>query len=480
MSFCKPSSELILKNETAVENAFFVDYLPSLNPTACKVYLYGLYLCQNGIDNTIEHFERVFNLSEDDVISIFKNLEELNLVQCLELVPMEVRYLPLNNASVHLKKFNKDKYKKFNATAQTIISKRMIDVKEYENYYYLIEFKNMEQEALLKVIEYCVYKKGADISSNYIIKVAKDWAYEGLLTSEQVENRINELERYNEDLKLILSSLGFKRNATMEEYQMFLDWKNNLEFSLETLTHLAKLTKKKKGNFIKLNALVNKCYELKKFSPKEIDDYFSKEEEYYNSAKSVCKNLGLRYDNLSIVVETYIAPWTELGFDESSLLTLSNYCFKCGIKSLEGLNTKVQQFFKLGLITTTAINTYLEELTLFDNKIQNILDEFGLARVVNKFDRSYYNTWINEWNINDEVLSYAIAQSKNKIQPMQFLNRVLSIYFNKGIKTVDQAKAEKLDFESTYTKESKKPKSTKYSKEEINSLFDNVNEVELW
>lgn len=480
MSFCKPSSELILKNETTVENAFIVDFLPSLNPTACKVYLYGLYLCQNGIDNTLESFERIFNLSEDDVISIFKNLEELNLVECLDLVPMEVRYLPIKSSSMHLKKFNKDKYRKFNETAQTIISKRMIDIKEYENYYYLIEVKGMEQEAVLKVIEYCVYKKGADINSAYILKVARDWAYEGLLSGEQVENRINELEKYNDDLKLILSTLGLKRSATMDEYQMFLDWTNNLSFNLETLTHLAKITKKKKGNFLKLNALANKCFELKKFSTKEIDDYFSKEEEYFNIAKDICKNLGIRYDNLSIVVETYINPWMELGFDSDSLQTLANYCFKCGIKTLEGMNNKVQQFYKLGLITTAAINEHLEELSVFDNKIQDILNEFGLNRVVNKFDRSFYNTWINEWNTPTEVLTYAIEISKNKIQPMQFLNRVLSIYFNKGIKTVNAAKQEKLDFEGTYTKTPTKNKTTKsYSKEQISTLFDTVNEVEL-
>lgn len=483
MSFCKPSSELILKNETTVENAFIVDFLPNLNPTACKVYLYGLYLCQNGIDNTLESFERIFNLSEEDVISIFKSLEELKLVECLDLVPMEVRYLPIKNTSIRLKNFNKDKYKKFNETAQAIISKRMIDIREFENYYYLIEFKNMEQEALLKVIEYCVYKKGADINSAYILKVAKDWAYEGLLTDKQVEDRINELEKYNDDLKLILSNLGLKRSATMDEYQMFLEWTTNLEFNLETLSHLAKITKKKKGNFLKLNALVNKCYELKKFSAKEIDDYFNKEEEYFNLAKDVCKNLGIRYDNLSIVVETYITPWVELGFDNQSLNTLANYCFKCNIKTLEGMNNKIQQFYKLGLLTTEAINQHLEELTVFDKNIQLILDEFGLFRTVNKYDRSFYNTWINEWKITNEVLNYAIEISKTKIQPMQFLNRVLSIYFNKGISTVEAAKKEKLDFEGTFNKQKNNPKYVKsrnYSKEEIASLFDNVNEVELW
>ena len=147
------------------------------------------------------------------------------------------------------------------------------------------------------------------------------------------------------------------------------------------------------------------------------------------------------------------------------------------------MNNKIQQFYKLGLLTTEAINQHLEELTVFDKNIQLILDEFGLFRTVNKFDRSFYNTWINEWKITNEVLNYAIEISKTKIQPMQFLNRVLSIYFNKGISTVEAAKKEKLDFEGTFNKQKNNPKYVKsrnYSKEEIASLFDNVNEVELW
>ena len=54
-----------------------------------------------------------------------------------------------------------------------------------------------------------------------------------MLTDKQVEDRINELEKYNDDLKLILSNLGLKRSATMDEYQMFLEWTTNLEFNLD-------------------------------------------------------------------------------------------------------------------------------------------------------------------------------------------------------------------------------------------------------
>ncbi len=480
MSFCKLSNDFFKDGNTQLENSFIVEFVPSLNPLALKVYLYGLYLCQNGIDHTITEFERVFNLSQDDVISLFKSLEDLNLVDCIDLDPMEVRYLPVKHSSLFLKKFDVKKFKTFNVKAQNLL-KRQIDINEYNQYYYQIEKHNLDEDCVVKVIEYCALKKGDTVSANYILTVLRNWAMEGIKTVEDAQERINSEERYNDDVKLILTTLGTKRACTMEEKSMFLEWTTKLGFTLDSLTHLAKLVKNKNGNFLKLNATVNKCYELNKLGVKEIDDYFSMEEEYYNIAKTVCRNLGVHYDNLSIVVETYVSNWFNLGFDHSSLAKLSMYCFTSGIKTLQGLNATVNKMFKLGVITADAIDIYIKELNCFDDKIEQIISEFGLGRNVNKFDRASYSTWVNDWNTTPELIDYAVSISKDKIQPMQFLNKVLSIYHNKNITTVTQAKKEKLDFESSYKQTSTtKPEKREYTKAEIGSLFDAINEVELW
>lgn len=479
MSFCKLSSDFSKNGYTQLENNFIVEFVPNMNPLTLKVYLYGLYLCQNGIDHSIKDFEQAFDLSQDDIISLFKNLEELNLVDCIEIDPMEIRYLPVKNSSLFLKKFDVKKFKTFNVKSQDLL-KRQIDINEYNQYYYQIEKHNLEEDAVVRVIEYCVAKKGDTVSANYILTVLRNWAHEGIKTIEQVDARILNEERYNDDIKLVLNVLGTKRACTLEEKSIFLDWTTKLGFTLDSLVHLAKITKNKKGNFLKLNALVNKCFELNKFSTKEIDDYIDMEEEYYSIAKVVCRNLGVHYDNLSIVVETYVSNWCNLGFDQSALAKLSMYCFTSGIKTLQGLNTTVNKMFKLGIVTSEAIDIYINELNCFDDKIEEIIAEFGLGRNVNKFDRALYTTWVNDWNMPGELIDYAVKQSKDKIQPMQFLNRVLSIYHNKNITTVEDAKKEKIEFESSY-KQTKTPKVEKreYTKDQLSSLFDVINEVEL-
>ncbi len=334
---------------------------------------------------------------------------------------------------------------------------------------------------VVKCIEYCVSKKGDKVSANYIMTVLRNWATDGIKTEEEADARIVMEEHYNDDIKLVMTALGLKRNCTLDEKSMFLDWSNNLGFKTDALVHLAKITKSKKGTFARLNALVNKCYELNKFSVKEIDEFFSMEDQYYDIAKTVCHNLGIKYDSLNIVVETFITKWCDLGYDKSALEKLSKYCFLSNIRTLTGLDNIVNKYFNLGIITADAIDIYLKEQNCFDEKIKEIIDAFGLNRNVNKFDRSFYNTWINNWNTPSQLIDYAVELSKDKLQPMNFLNRVLSIYHNKGITTVDEAKKEKLDFENTYKQKSTKNQieQHEYTKDQLSNLFDQITEVEL-
>ena len=64
----------------------------------------------------------------------------------------------------------------------------------------MIENLKQEKEAVLKIIDYCVKQKGKNVSVNYIVTVAKNWAYDGVKTSEDVDARILDQERITGDI----------------------------------------------------------------------------------------------------------------------------------------------------------------------------------------------------------------------------------------------------------------------------------------
>ena len=50
MSFCTFSKDNIKSGKTYVDNQFIIHFMPDAPTDAVKVYLYGLYLCQNAED----------------------------------------------------------------------------------------------------------------------------------------------------------------------------------------------------------------------------------------------------------------------------------------------------------------------------------------------------------------------------------------------------------------------------------------------
>jgi hypothetical protein len=220
------------------------------------------------------------------------------------------------------------------------------------------------------------------------------------------------------------------------------------------------------------------------YSEKEVDDYFQSVSEMLKLAKSVVKSLGLWYDDLTNVVDTYIANWLQLGFDSDAILKLANYAFKTSVRTLDGLNNNINNMYKLGLLTSASIDNYIQDIVNNDKVIAQILTNLGIDRVVTSADRMYYKTWVYEWGMSEDVVAYGAECSRGKYMPMQYLNRLLSDYFKSGVKTVEDAKKHKTNdvvlSVKTIAKDTvKSAKKRNYSKKELDGLFDDISEIEI-
>ncbi|MCM1403951.1 MAG: DnaD domain protein [Prevotella sp.] len=176
---------------TNISNIFLEEHLPYANGDCVRVYLYGLYLCQNatGADNTIEMMSSKLGISVANIKDAFEYWEKQNLVQILDTVPIEVKYLPIKRNSAKVRALPKGQYDDFNTKAQAILDGRMITTTEFHEYYAFMESMHFEPEALLLVIKNCVMVKGFTVGYAYILTVAKNLAYEGLTTHAAVATK---------------------------------------------------------------------------------------------------------------------------------------------------------------------------------------------------------------------------------------------------------------------------------------------------
>ena len=339
----------------------------------------------------------------------------------------------------------------------------------------------MEQEALLMIMKYCVETKKSAVGYNYILTVAKNWASEGITTALQVEERLQAFENKSPELSEIFNLMGIKRAPYVEERALLNKWLNDYGFNLDVILHVAKSFKKKSHfSFEKLDNALTKYYEMRLLSIMEIDSFEKEKKDLYSLAIEINKTIGVYYENLEGVVENYILKWINMGFEKNLLLEIAKYCFKNSIRTLEGMDTAVNKFYKLGILSLDAFNQYMGDIIADDNKIKEILLNLGINRSVTSYDRNNYKIWTNDWKIGQELIDYAVSLAKGKDSPLKYLSRILADWRDKGIKNVDEAKS---TTPLSVAENSQKPKSNfsgrSYSRDELNALFQSIDEIDV-
>lgn len=491
MSLCSYSSDTHSGSFMVIESAFINDYLPQAPDACVKVYLYGLHLCTspNSSLNSLENLMHTLSLTAGEVKDAFLYWQGEGLVQLLENTStneISVKYLPIHKKLGGSKKFA-NKYADFNSKVQALISSRMIPPSEYNEYYTLLESFHFDEEALIAIIDYCVKLKGTRVGYPYIVAVARDFANNGFISSESVAERLNSHSEVNTEVLNILKVFKpSSKHSTIEERTLYIKWAKELGFSHGVIKEVAKQTACKNGNMQKLDKLLTTYYNANMMTIKDIAEYNATHENNLKLAKELTRLLGTYYENLDIVIETYIMDWLQKGYDEETLKTLATYCFKRSIKTLEGMNSNINKFYKLGLVSRESINQYMDEIVSSDKKIQDILDSCNILRNVNSFDRDTYHTWTNTWNMPDEVILLVSTYAKDKGQPMQYMNKILANLFDLKIRNVEGAKTHLENFGNQEKKDSKTSKKKvanftqrEYDKKYLDALFDNLDNIEI-
>lgn len=433
MPFVSVDEEIAKKSFTYVENKFIAKYLPVLEPMAVKVYLYTLYLYQNGMTSyTLADLAASLSLTEDAAKGYYEYLEEFELVSVLSLSPFEVKILDAENVYGTPKKFKPEKYSDFTKNVQSILNGRMISTNEFREYFYLLEEYGFEQNALLMIISYCVNLRGSDIRFPYIKKVAKSFAEEGVTTAKKVDEKLSAYTSSTPALIRIFTAAGIKRRPDVDDDRLYKKWTAELGFDESAVIAAAKQFKAKTPE--KIDAALEELYKNKKFDVKEIADYCKNRNSVYALTLDLAKSLGVYMQNSAPYVENYVNVWCNYGYSFDALKTLANYCFRQGKNSFEEMHAFIGKLYDEGIVSDGSVNAYLEKQIAEDKFLKELLTACGLTRKVIAWDRECLARW-RSWNFSDDMLTEAAKLSAGKSNPVAYMNGILSSWKNEGIQT---------------------------------------------
>lgn len=477
MAFCSFTKEGVKNLSTSVDNAFIQDYLLEADGQAVKVYLYGLYICKNPIEEfTFTEFCKELFMDEETVKDCFKYWEDFDCVSILSDTPFTVKYLPLSSNGKP-RKFKAGKYDEFNKALQGLITERMISVNEYASYFGVMEDYQIKPEAMLMICKYCVDVKGPSISGKYINAVAKDFAMRGITTVDAIEVELSDYFDKSNEIQKVLTSLGLKRKAEMDDLNYYNKWIKELGFELAIVTFVAKLSKAK--SVMKLDETLTELYSAKVFSKEEIQNYLSKKTENIELGKKIAKELSLYVEVIQPVLDNYLNPWLSMGYDNETLLFIANYCFRRRKRSFEDMDDTVKTLYKKGLISLVDIADYVKRRAKDDEFIKTLLDETGTMRSPNEWDRKNLSNW-REWGFSDDMILSAAKISGGTNNPMIYMNTVLGKWKTKGIFSTEDIPNEPKQKSADYALPGVHFKNERtYTKEELDGLISNIEDLDF-
>ncbi|HEY8424262.1 MAG TPA: DnaD domain protein [Clostridia bacterium] len=476
--FVSFSGEYLLDSFTNVDNLFISEYLPQAPDMCVKVYIYGLFLCAqpHAPDNELEKMARALSMEPSEIIDAYTYWAELGLVSIVSHNPFSVKYLPPKSA-LNIKKYSAAKYAEFNLKLEAMFDREILP-NEFNEYYSLIETYHIEPEAFLLIVRYCIDLKGPNINYKYISAVARNWANAGITTCERVEQKILEYDKVSEELAQVMKALGSKKKADIDERSMYLKWKEEFLFDLDTITAVAKRIKK--GGFSKLDSVLTKYYENKLMTIKEIEEFENNRDKLYSLARNINRTIGVYYEQLDYIIETYISDWLSKGFEEEALIMIADVCFRRHIRTLEGMNDLVNKFYKQGLVSASSIISHLERLSETDKKIKRVFETLQIDRNITSWDRDSYRTWTYSWGLSDELILYCAELARGTTSPIAYMNKVLASWYKQKITTVEQAKLVAAHQSKDDHYKTQKPSTQRtYTQQELNALIDDITKVEF-
>ncbi|MBQ9782731.1 MAG: DnaD domain protein [Clostridia bacterium] len=258
MSFCNYSKEYLASGKTMIDNIFITNYLPDLDADALKVYLYGLYLCQNPYEISLEEFCKSINMTKDKVENIFMYLEEFDLCQITSKEPFSIVYYPISTVVKSTKSTSIEKYTNFNKALQLLITDRMISASEYRVYMQLLEETSISQEALLIIVKFCTEIKGSKISYKYILKVANDFISRNIITEEGVEKELEYYFTINRIVKELFLACHFTKKTDFDDLNLYIKWVQKYGFTDKFILETA--INRKASSMSNLSKILDEIY----------------------------------------------------------------------------------------------------------------------------------------------------------------------------------------------------------------------------
>ncbi len=431
---------------TPLSNQFILNYLPSAPGDAVRVYVYGLMMCYHQeADSSIEKLSRLLNLSEEEVRSAYRYWERKGLVQRVADNPPQYRYLNANQVSLLGTQVTADpEYEAFAEALYGVFDNdRRLHGKEISQCYEWVEDMHIPADVVIAMMKHLVKLHGKNVSMKTAEKLATTLAEEKIMTPEDADEVFRREQKVWDGTRSVLRKLGQRRNPTAPEQEMYRKWLLEWHFTPDGILKACdESVKSINPTFAYIDGILRRLHEKEASTEKDVARDFSEKDAAAAPLKRMLAALGNRSLTVNESTLSLYRSYQAL-YPDAVILFAATECAKNGRNAPQDVLQTLMNWQKCGLRTLPEIEKYMRNIddqnAFLMTLYQAMLDE---KTSPNANDRRLMTKWLETWQLSSTFVLGCAPWAAGKEKPIAYLDKMLESFHQKGIVTMEAAKAE--------------------------------------
>jgi DNA replication protein DnaD len=449
MAFCVFAPNSNIYDITPVENIFIEEFMRHAPGDAVKVYLYGLKLCyHHGEVESLEEFAHSLGMSLSAVAESFAYWENTGLVVRTGETPLRFAFYNVKNRLFDgpvISPLYQDEG--FSISVQSLFAPRALKAEDLNRLYNCVDIFGLEREAVLLLIRFLIDEEekkqaGKRPTAAKVEQTARMWAEKGIKTLKDAQAYLAVFNPLYEYLQKLLSYLGIKRTPSMPEYELYKKWTQEWNFTSEAVIAASEeLTKIREPNMAYLDSVLQSCLKRGLTTETKISRYLKQKSLVRTLILEVRRELGIA-GQVSPRDEEVYALWTgQWLFPHESVLLAAKMAAISLPKVLDSITQVLESWRAQGVSDPVSAKKFLDQIEVMNSELRSVFLRAGILKKPLEADRVRYQHWLDAGH-RPEMIFLAAEYSSAAKNPLQYMDKLLSIWNNMGIRSVSKARAE--------------------------------------
>ncbi len=439
--------QLQLKNHTTstlVPNRF-IDCCIGAPDQYTQAYLLAIKHSAAGASVDFDLLCAKLKMSMEDVVHAFEYWQKKGVARVVNGKTMCLELGDFQTSMVHAED---ELYteREFNQMLQNLFGTRQLSPHDYLKIYDYTDTFGLSKKVVLALVEYCIMLKGRRVSISYMDKVAKTWAEEEHIdTEEKAQNYISAYKTAASGITRVLKQLGLSgRGPTQDEETLYRKWTSDWGFTLEAIvTACAQTTAAREPSFKYLDKILERLKERGCLTSRTIAESQARNDSQAAALKEIMHLLGEPSLKPSFEHESLYQKWTCVyGFDNAMLIFAAKQIGIQGKRPFASLDALLTDWYNNQIMTTAQAKRYMSGQKELNARVTTVFDTAGISKTPTDAHRKIYTRWHEAWGLSHDAILLAAEISTLSDNPYRYLNTILTNWHNAGVKTLSDAQRE--------------------------------------